>query len=132
MDTPRRNTRQRQLILEAVKNAHTHPSAEEIYQTVKQQCPNISLGTVYRNLSLLAELGEIQKLALGCGCDHFDGTCQEHGHIVCPQCGAVEDLPFELAHPLRTKLEEELDRELDTISLSACGLCPKCRCKNKK
>ena len=69
-----------------------HPTADVVYMNVRQQYPNISLGTVYRNLTLLADMGEITRLHLGDGVDHFDADTSPHYHFVCSKCGQVMDL----------------------------------------
>ena len=66
-----------------------------LYTSIREQFPNISLGTVYRNLNLLVELGEIRKLSCGDGTDHFDYDTSPHYHYVCRQCGRVMDIPME-------------------------------------
>ena len=128
----RRNSKQRQLVLEAVKSTCTHPTAEEVFQIVRQKYPTISLGTVYRNLNLLAEMGLILKLDLGVERDHFDGTKEEHGHLVCTRCGAIEDLPCALSASIRSTMEHELDRQMDSIYLTVTGLCKECSCGHMK
>ena len=119
----RRNSKQRQLILDTLKSVRCHPTAEDIFQMVREKNPTISLGTVYRNLNLLAEMGEILKLDLGVDSVHFDGTRQEHGHLVCRNCGQIEDLPCELSESVRSLMEKELHREMETIYLTVTGLC---------
>ena len=69
-----------------------HPTADVIYSNLKQQDPNLSLGTVYRNLTLLSDMGEILRLRVGDGVDHFDADTSEHYHFVCTECGSVIDL----------------------------------------
>ena len=69
-----------------------HPTADVVYMNVKQEYPNISLGTVYRNLSLLTELGEIRRLRMGDGVDHYDADTSQHYHVICTECGSVTDL----------------------------------------
>jgi Fur family ferric uptake transcriptional regulator len=86
-------TRQRQIILEELRKADTHPSADEVYETVRKRLPRISLGTVYRNLEILSELGEIQKLELGGDLKRFDRKPNKHYHIRCMNCGRVDDAP---------------------------------------
>lgn len=122
----RRNSKQRQLILDTLKSVRCHPTAEDIFQMVREKNPTISLGTVYRNLNLLAEMGEILKLDLGVDSVHFDGTRQEHGHLVCRNCGQIEDLPCELSESVRSLMEKELHREMETIYLTVTGLCMEC------
>lgn len=88
-------SRQRECIKQFLATRYDHPSAETVYLNVKKEFPNISLGTVYRNLSLLAELGEIQKISTGVGPDRFDGNPNPHYHFLCSECGSVIDLEME-------------------------------------
>lgn len=93
-DFIQRNTRQRQVILDEVKRSKSHPTADEIYERVRTRLPRISLGTVYRNLDVLAANGEIVKLAPGRTQMRFDGNLTDHYHMTCVHCGRVEDLPL--------------------------------------
>ena len=90
--TGRKHSRQRDFILDFLQGRADHPTADLIYANVRQSCPNISLGTVYRNLSLLCESGEIQKVYGLDGADRFDPRTDWHSHFVCLQCGKVQDL----------------------------------------
>ncbi len=85
-------SRQRQEIKNFLMSRKDHPTADVVYMNVRQQYPNISLGTVYRNLTLLADMGEITRLHLGDGVDHFDADTSPHYHFVCSKCGQVRDL----------------------------------------
>ena len=85
-------SRQRQLIYNFLMNRKDHPTADVVYQNVRQEYPNISLGTVYRNLTLLADRGEILRLQVGDGADHFDAETSRHCHFVCSECGSVTDM----------------------------------------
>ena len=87
-----KKSKQRDMIKAFLMERKDHPTADVIYMNVRQQNPNISLGTVYRNLTLLADIGEIQRLRLGDGVDHFDGDISPHYHFVCSDCGSVIDL----------------------------------------
>ena len=89
----RRNTRQRQIVLEALRATCEHPTAGELYKTVRERMPRISLGTVYRNLEILQETGQAVRLA-GCSGQEarYDGRCDPHLHLVCGECGGVRDL----------------------------------------
>lgn len=87
----RRNTVQRTLILETVRELTDHPSADEIYINVLKKCPNISKGTVYRNLTLLADEGLIYRVAVANGPDRYDLTAFSHAHLRCRVCGNVYD-----------------------------------------
>ncbi len=88
-------SRQREVIKDFLINRKDHPTADTVYMNVREQYPNISLGTVYRNLTLLADLGEIQRLRVGDGVDHFDADVSPHYHFVCTECGSVIDLEME-------------------------------------
>ena len=88
-------SRQRECIREFLAGRHDHPTAETVYTSVKKEYPNISLGTVYRNLSLLTEVGEIQKISTGMGPDRFDWNTPPHYHVLCKKCGSVMDLKME-------------------------------------
>lgn len=85
-------SRQREEIKNFLMSRTDHPTADAVYMNVRQQYPNISLGTVYRNLTLLADMGEITRLRLGDGVDHFDADISPHYHFVCSRCGQVMDL----------------------------------------
>ena len=74
MTTTRRNSRQRTLVYQAVKDSHSHPNAEEVYLLVRRQLPDISLGTVYRNLNLLVEMGLLHRIYTGMGADRCRGN----------------------------------------------------------
>jgi Fe2+ or Zn2+ uptake regulation protein len=85
-------SRQRDLIMEYLKTTSCHPTAEKIYEKVKLQEPNISLGTVYRNLKQLVDNKMILRLHMGDGVDRFDANISEHNHLYCTNCGKVYDL----------------------------------------
>ena len=85
-------SRQRESIKNNLMGRTDHPTAETVYSDIRQDYPNISLGTVYRNLSLLADLGEIQKISTENGPDRFDGNPKPHYHFFCTNCNSVLDL----------------------------------------
>lgn len=87
-----RMTRQRALILEVLRSVTSHPTADEIYSMVREKMPRISLGTVYRNLDLLANSGEILCLDRAGGQKHFDGDIRPHCHVRCKHCGRIGDI----------------------------------------
>ena len=93
----RKYSRQRESIKSFLAGRFDHPTAETIYSCLREEQPHLSLGTVYRNLSLLTELGEIRKISTGDGPDHFDGDTSFHHHFICRQCHQVRyivDCPF--------------------------------------
>ncbi len=90
--TQSRMTKQRSIILEELRKTKTHPTADELYGIVRKHMPRISLGTVYRNLDLLAETGEIIKLESAGSIKRFDGDTSWHQHVRCVHCGRVGDV----------------------------------------
>ncbi len=89
-----KHSRQRESIKTFLQARHDHPTADLVYSCIREEFPNISLGTVYRNLNLLVDLGEVRKLTFGDGKDHFDWDTSPHYHFICDHCGAVIDLPI--------------------------------------
>lgn len=122
-----RRTRQREVVLEAVRSTMDHPTAEWVYRQARRRLPRISLGTVYRNLKQLAELGLIGEIHAGGHPARFDGNTGRHYHIRCLRCGRVNDLPLSVD----TRLEEEAARAMNYEILGhqveIQGLCPLCR-----
>ena len=88
----RRHSRQRQVILEELQKVTSHPTAVELHAMVRDRLPSVSLGTVYRNLDLLARLGQIEKHEYSSGEARFDANMAEHDHLRCIRCGRVDDL----------------------------------------
>ena len=100
MRTPQsRMTKQRKVILEELRSVISHPTAEELYSMVRERIPHVSLGTVYRNLDLLASSGEIRQLSSGGTVRRFDGDTTEHCHVRCLTCGRVGDVHVALGAP---------------------------------
>lgn len=127
-------SRQRQVIKDFLMTRKDHPTADTVYMNVRQEYPNISLGTVYRNLSLLADLGEIRRLRLGDGVDHFDADTSMHYHFICTECGGVTDLsikPGAIEH-IREAAAANFDGRIEghmTYFYGVCGNCVNCRVK---
>jgi Fur family peroxide stress response transcriptional regulator len=102
-----RMTKQKRVILEVLKNTKSHPTADWVYDKVKKKIPNISLGTVYRNLNILKGQGEITELCYGKGFSRFDGNSSHHYHFTCEQCGRILDVET----PPFTDMEESITRQ---------------------
>lgn len=88
-------SKQREEIKRYLASRKDHPTADTVYMAIRKELPNISLGTVYRNLTLLADSGEILRLRIGDGADHFDYDTSPHYHFVCKECGSVSDLEMD-------------------------------------
>ena len=126
-----KHSRQRECIKEFLANRYDHPTAETVYLNVREDFPNISLGTVYRNLSLLTKLGEIRKLSTGIGPDRFDGNTALHYHFICRKCGAVLDLEMDSLAHINLLAEHNFDGTIEGHLTHFYGLCPECA-KSKK
>ena len=125
-------SRQRQLIHSFLMTRRDHPTAGVVYQNVRQEYPNISLGTVYRNLTLLAERGEILRLQVGDGVDHFDADTSRHCHFICSDCGCVTDIRVDCMEEMLTKARQGFQGRIERQSTCFYGLCEKCLDKTSK
>jgi Fur family transcriptional regulator, ferric uptake regulator len=122
-----RNTRQRQVILEELQNLISHPTAAALHEIVRRRLPKISLGTVYRNLELMARLGLIQKLDF-CGCEaRFDGNVARHDHLRCVRCGRVDDVSAPPLDLFEGAANDWCGYEIIGHRLEFLGICPCCR-----
>ena len=122
-----RMTRQRQVIMEELRATDQHPSADDLHGRVKQKLPRISLGTVYRNLEILTELGEIQTIALAGSLKRFDGIPQNHYHMRCVNCDRLVDAPMEVIDSLERALQEKTEFRILDHQLEFTGICPDCQ-----
>lgn len=127
-----RSSRQRQIILEELKNVKSHPSAQEIYDLVRRRLPRVSLGTVYRNLELLVEAGSIKKLESSSSQRRFDGELENHYHARCLVCGRIVDLPFLELNALEKEFAPLTDYRITGHHLELVGLCPQCQAAEKQ
>lgn len=124
---------QRDAILDVLRSLKTHPTAEELYQKLKKNMPNLSLATVYRNLEQFSRAGLVMKLDCGGEMKRFDGNVNIHPHLRCSCCGAVSDVENSKIDDLQQQLINMLP-ELDcrSLSLEFNGVCSCCQNTNKK
>lgn len=122
----RRNTKQRTLILDIVRAHGDHPTAEDIYRDVHEQNPKVSRGTVYRNLNLLEETGDIISIEVPGG-NRFDRRCDPHAHVICCSCGAVCDAMVEHDHTLDSMVERQTGCIITRHETLFYGICPSCQ-----
>jgi len=123
-----RNTTQRKIILDIMKDNFLHPTADEIYEQARKIDEHISRGTVYRNLGFLAETGEILKICVPNGSDHYDSRLHEHYHFCCNKCGKMYDIP-EAVNIETQKISDLMAKDgfnVKAHNLIFSGLCPKC------
>jgi Fe2+ or Zn2+ uptake regulation protein len=127
-----RTTQQRMVILEELRSQNNHPSADELYERVRKKLPRISLGTVYRNLEVLSQLGEIQILNLSGSLKRYDGVPHKHYHIRCINCDRVDDAPIAPLNQIEDELYQATVFEIIGHNLEFTGLCPECTKENHK
>ena len=122
----RRNTTQRRILLEEIRSSRRHPTAAELYDAVRDRLPHISLGTVYRNLDLLTEAGEIRRLG-GAGQEaRFDGVTETHSHLRCRICGRIEDAAEASDVSVQSQIASSSGWLLSGPRVEFEGICPDC------
>ena len=117
-------TKQRQVIWDVIQSAPGHPTAEQIYQLAKKQLPQIAMGTVYRNLGLMVQEGEIQRIESAGGPDYYDKNGVPHEHFYCVSCGSLIDMDVP---DLKQFLQERTGEPLLSYQLSVRYVCRSCR-----
>ena len=125
MKTSKRS-KQRESILKVLQGTKTHPTADWVYEEVRKTIPNISLGTVYRNLTRLSDEKAIVKLGLGTGIEHFDGNPQPHYHVLCTECGAIKDIEAQPLDELNAWAAKLFEGEIYKHSTMFFGKCLEC------
>lgn len=121
-----RNTRQRQLVLDAVRSRRDHPTADQIYQSVHAVDAHVSRGTVYRNLNLLCDKQEIFRVVMS-DCDRFDLRTDPHYHMRCVVCGHVEDVDIPYNQEYDLALAQKTGYQILCHRLVVEGICPDCQ-----
>lgn len=119
-----RYSRQRELIFDTVRASRAHPTAEMVYAALKPRHPNLSLGTVYRNLHLLADEGRLARMPFPV--ERFDGVVAPHSHFSCQVCGQVSDVPGDY-DPALDSPPEALGHQVDRHEIVYYGVCAKCQ-----
>ena len=121
-----RLTTQRQVILEELGKVTSHPTANEVYDMVRKRLPRIGLGTVYRNLELMAESGLILKLEVGGTQKRFDATTDLHYHIRCSTCGKVDDINLPVQPEINKMAASATDYQILSHHVEFSGICSTC------
>jgi len=127
----RRNTIQKGLVLSAVRSLKDHATAEEVYENIKKEYPNIGKGTVYRNLGILAEEGEIRRISLPGEPDRYDHITEKHQHCKCVKCGKILDVEVELSEKLEDKIKDKHGIEILDVNILFSCICPDCQKQNR-
>ena len=125
-------SKQRDLILRILRSTNSHPTADWIYEQARKEMPNISLGTVYRNLNVLRDEGKIRELCFNNGVSRWDGDIRDHYHVRCIECGRVEDVPHIFPRVSAEEIEKLTGYEIYSHRLEFLGMCPQCQKKAKE
>ena len=122
-----RNTIQRALVLNAVRSLHNHPTSADVYEAVREEHPNISRATVYRNLGVLARQGEILRVEVAGGADRYDFRCSPHYHATCRVCGGVFDIDMPEPVDLPASVTDAHGFAIEGYDIVFEGVCSNCR-----
>lgn len=122
-----RMTKQRDVLVDILKNTKSHPTAEWVWEEAKKLIPAMSFATVYRNLHTLVNIGRVRRVDAGDGKEHFDYDVSPHAHRKCVCCGAIDDI----------FLKESLQKDLEAVENASYqliynGICDRCKNKNEK
>jgi len=121
-----KRSKQREQILQLLQNTGKHPAADWIYNHLRDDFPNLSMGTVYRNLNILIEQGLIKKIDFGSTFDRFEANISDHYHFVCESCGAIIDLDHPVDKSLNNQIEIETSYKVSHHKIEYFGICDKC------
>lgn len=119
-------SKQREAIKEYLASTKEHPTADTVYMNIRKTYPNISLGTVYRNLNLLVDQGEAIKLIGMDGSDHFDGNAERHYHFLCKGCNRIYDLEMESIDHINSAANKGFPGKVEGHKTYFYGTCPEC------
>jgi len=127
MNINRKYSRKRKAILDMIRSTDTHPTADWVYENLRKSIPDISLGTVYRNIAIFKSEGLIISVGVVDGQERFDGNTREHTHFVCERCGAVLDIGEELDPSVNELVGKKNGVEVSSHQLTFFGLCKDCK-----
>jgi Fur family peroxide stress response transcriptional regulator len=124
-----KRSRQRERILELLQGTGRHPAADWIYRQLKDEFPNLSMGTVYRNLSILIEQGLVKRIDFGSTFDRFDANVGPHYHFICERCGAIIDLELPIDESLNERVNRATPLAAHRHRIEFYGICERCQRK---
>ncbi|MFR9192555.1 MAG: Fur family transcriptional regulator [Anaerovoracaceae bacterium] len=122
-------SKQRDLVLDIIKQSHTHPTAEEIFFEARKKMPSIALGTIYRNINALNHEGAIRRVTIPEAPDRFDTVDIPHDHLICQRCGRLKDISL---HGVREAIRETVGEDIISYELNAYYLCDDCKKEQEK
>ena len=126
MSNKYKRSRQRERILDVLMSTGSHPTASWIYDKLKGEFPELSMGTVYRNLNILKEQGLIRKIDFGSTFDRYDANTAPHYHFICERCGSIIDLDMHIDKELNRRVERMTNLKTKRHRIEFYGLCDKC------
>jgi Fur family transcriptional regulator, peroxide stress response regulator len=127
-----RKSRQRELILQLLRHSTVHPTADWIYEKLKKEFPSLSLGTVYRNLTILIDQGLVKKIHSGSTYDRFEANISPHYHLICRACGKIMDFEMQDYNTINEKARQLTRFQIDHHKIDFFGLCENCQSNQNK
>ncbi|MEW4372465.1 Fur family transcriptional regulator [Paenibacillus kandeliae] len=124
-----RITPQRHAILTYLLEELEHPTADEIYRSLAPRFPSMSVATVYNNLKMLMETGMVRELTYGDSSSRFDADVTEHYHIICQQCGKIEDFHYPVLTDVEHQAAQHTGYRISGHRMELYGVCPSCQHK---
>ncbi len=121
-----RKSKQRDRILEYLRGTGVHPTAQKIYEDILPEFPSLSLGTVYRNLAILEEQGQVRKLQYGSTFDRYDAETDSHYHFICKRCGGIYDLPVDEKLDIERIVARSVEHRIEDHEVDFYGICSRC------
>ncbi len=125
-ETPLRKSRQREKILTLLRSTGSHPTANWLYAKMRREFPDLSMGTVYRNIGILIQQGLVNRMDFGSTFDRFDANTVPHYHFICEKCGSISDLDIAVDDALNTRVEKTTEFQVRRHEIEFYGLCAKC------
>lgn len=129
MQSKRNFSAKREAIYDVIASTDTHPTAEWVYEQLKPKLPDLSLGTVYRNLSVFKEMGLAKSIGVINGQERFDANMTQHSHFICQKCFRIIDIPGGnnfIDKNMYALVERECGVKIETHGINFYGLCDKC------
>ncbi|MGM0652499.1 MAG: Fur family transcriptional regulator [Bacillota bacterium] len=126
-----KRSRQREYLYKLLQSTDKHPTASWLYDQLKPDFANLSMGTVYRNINILIDQNLIQKIEAGSSFDRYDANTEQHYHFFCQKCEAVSDIPLEIFENLNKEVSETTGYQVENHRLDFYGICLECIYKEK-
>jgi len=120
-------TKQREVVLKVIREAHEHLTANDVFAEAKRQLPSISFATVYNSLRYLKEAGHIAEIKFGDGASRFDRMTSRHDHAICTSCGKLVDIEMDVPDEILKRAARYSKFKPESIEFTLRGKCPDCK-----